>query len=48
MDNAERSIANAPLPTSKTVRARTNLFIQAWRFIALNIRMVKMIIKDRH
>ena len=48
MDNAEYSIAQAPLPTSKTVRARTNLFIQGWRFIAINTRMLKMIFKGHH
>jgi hypothetical protein len=48
MDNAESSIAQAPLPISKTLRARNNLFIQGWRFIAINVRMVKMILKDRH
>jgi hypothetical protein len=45
MDNAEASIAQAPLPTAKTVRSRTNLLVQAWRFTAINVRMVKMIRK---
>ena len=45
MDTAETSIAQAPLPTEKTVKSRTNLAIQAWRFAAINIRMVKMIRK---
>ena len=45
MDNAEASIAQAPLPTQKTVNSRTNLAIQAWRFTAINIRMIKMIRK---
>jgi len=48
MENEELSIAKAPLPTSETLRARKNLFIQSWRFIAINIRMVKMILKGHH
>jgi hypothetical protein len=48
MDNAESSIADAPLPTSHTLGARRNLFVQSWRFIAINIRMVKMILKGHH
>ncbi len=45
MDNADKDIANAPLPTEATVRKRTNLVIQAWRFSAINLRMMKMIKK---
>jgi hypothetical protein len=45
VDNAESSIAQAPLPTERTVRGRTNLVIQAWRFAAINVRMVQMILK---
>ena len=45
MDNAEASIAQAPLPTEKTVKSRTNLAVQVVRFAAINIRMVKMIRK---
>jgi len=48
MDNAEKSIANAPLPTSATLRTRKNVFVQSWRFIAINIRMIKMILKGHH
>jgi len=45
MDTADAAIAAAPLPTAKTVRDRTNLAVQAWRFTAINLRMVKMIRK---
>jgi len=48
MDNAESSISKAPLPTENTLRARKNVLLQGWRFIALNIRMVKMILKGHH
>ncbi|MGB8021754.1 MAG: hypothetical protein WCF04_11050 [Candidatus Nanopelagicales bacterium] len=45
MDTAESSIAQAPLPTEETLRARTNLVLQALRFAAINLRMIKMIRK---
>lgn len=48
MDDADSSIAQAPLPTPETVRARTNLAIQAWRFAAINLRMMKMVRKGHH
>ena len=48
MENADDVIAKAPLPTDKTLRARRNLLLQFWRFIAINIRMVKMIFKGNH
>ena len=45
MDNAAESIAQAPLPTERTVRGRTNLVVQAFRFAAINLRMIQMIRK---
>jgi len=48
MENADDVIAKALLPTPKTLRARKNLLIQLWRFVAINIRMVKMIFKGDH
>jgi hypothetical protein len=41
-------LSGAPLPTQKTLRQRKNIPLQLWRFIALNIRMVKMIMKGTH
>jgi hypothetical protein len=48
MDDADESIARAPLPTPKTVRSRTNLAVQLWRFAAINRRMLQMIRKGHH
>ena len=48
MPNEDDSISDAPLPTAKTLKARQNLLIQFWRFIAINFRMVKMIFKGNH
>lgn len=38
----------APLPTSRDVRARTNLIVQVWRFIVLNMKMMAMVGKGHH
>ena len=48
MDHTDATIAAAPLPTDKTVRARTSLPVQAWRFVAINLRMVTIIRKGHH
>jgi hypothetical protein len=48
MANEDEAISGAPLPTEKTLKARKNLLIQFWRFIAINFRMVKMIFKGNH
>lgn len=47
-DDADREIAHAPLPTPKTVKARTNPVLQAWRFAAINLRMIGMVRKGHH
>jgi hypothetical protein len=48
MNSADESINKAPLPTEKTLKARKNLIFQLFRFVAINIRMVKMIMKGHH
>lgn len=40
---ADDSIASAPLPTSKTLRRRRNLVIQFVRFVAINLKMMRVI-----
>ncbi len=37
------SIADAPLPTSATLRMRQNLFVQFWRFVSINLKMMRII-----
>jgi hypothetical protein len=39
---------NAALPTESQVRARSNLFIQATRFVVLNVKMIVMVTKGHH
>jgi hypothetical protein len=39
----EPSEYTAPMPTDHTVAMRTNLPVQAWRFAAVSLKMLKMI-----
>ncbi len=45
MDQATTDIANAPLPTQRTVRLRQSIPFQLWRFLTLNIRFARIIAK---
>ena len=45
MSDVDTSISHAPLPTPKTVKSRTALPTQVVRFGAINLRMVKIILK---
>lgn len=40
---ADESIASAPLPTERTLRRRRNLLVQAVRFAAINLKMIRVI-----
>ena len=44
---ADERIAAAPLPTARTLRWRSNLIVQTWRFARINLRMLHIIRKDR-
>ncbi len=48
MNSADDVIAQAPLPTPATLKARKNPFFQFWRFVVINLRMIKMIRKGHH
>ncbi len=48
MDHTAHDIAQAPLPTARTLRRRSSLVLQLWRFVALNRRFVTMILKGDH
>ncbi len=45
MDNANEHIAAAPLPTARTLRRRNNLARQSLRFVALNGRIMRMVLR---
>lgn len=38
----------APRPSARTLRRRTSLPLQSLRFVAINLRMVKMIRRSHH
>jgi hypothetical protein len=40
-------LSTAPLPTSRTLRRRQSLPVQAFRFVAFYVRLVRMVLK-RH
>lgn len=42
------TFTNAHTPSKSELRARTNIFIQIWRFVILNIKMLKMVAKGHH
>lgn len=44
---AER-IADAPLPTRATLRMRQSLAIQFWRFVRINLKMLRIIYSGEH
>ncbi|EPQ47670.1 hypothetical protein MPS_1442 [Mycobacterium pseudoshottsii JCM 15466] len=44
---AER-IADAPLPTGAKLRMRQNLPVQMWRFVRINLKMMRIIFSGHH
>lgn len=42
------SIASAPLPTPSTLRMRQNVFYQLFRFVAINLKMIRVIARGHH
>jgi len=45
MDPVTDSIAAAPLPTESTLKRRANLPFQLYRFLAINLKMVRVILR---
>jgi hypothetical protein len=45
---ADERIQAAPLPLSKTLRRRSSLPFQLWRFALINLKIVKMVTKGHH
>jgi hypothetical protein len=48
VDHTSRGIATAPLPTDQTLRAPKSLTAQIIRFVAINWKIVTLILKDYH
>ena len=38
----------APMPDARTLRRRNSLCYQAWRFLVLDFKMMKVIFKKSH
>ena len=45
MNTADGRIAAAPLPTTRTLRRRSSIPLQLWRFGRINLRMLRMVRK---
>lgn len=45
MEHGDERILSAPLPTARTLRMRTSIPIQIWRFFWINLRMLSMVRK---
>jgi hypothetical protein len=46
--HADQRIQLAPLPLPKTLRRRSSLPVQLWRFALINLKIVKMVTKGHH
>ena len=42
------TFSNAPIPTEREIRKRSNLLVQVGRFAVLNIKMIVMVTKGHH
>lgn len=41
-------LSKAPLPTEKTLKARRSLPLQLTRFVAFDLRIMRMVLKGHH
>jgi sulfide:quinone oxidoreductase len=48
MDDTEANVASAPLPTAKMLRPCKHVIIQLERFAAINLKMARIIRRERH
>lgn len=48
MNDPMEDINRAPLPTEKTLKMRSRIFFQLFRFAAINLKMIRMIRKGHH
>lgn len=45
MDTVNERVAKAPLPSARELRRRTSVVYQTGRFVALNLRILRMVAK---
>jgi hypothetical protein len=48
MEYGDERINSSPLPTQRTLKRRTSLPFQLWRFFWINYRMILMVTKGHH
>lgn len=48
MEYGDERIQSSPLPTPRTLRMRTLIPYQLWRFLWINVRMIGMVTKGHH
>lgn len=41
-------LSRSPMPTAKTLNYRKNVFVQFFRFVAFDLRIMRMVIKGHH
>lgn len=43
--STNEAIAAAPMPTPQTLRRRNSVLFQMWRFVVINLRMIRVILR---
>lgn len=47
-DQPVADLSRAPLPTARTLKQRQSLPVQASRFVAFNLRMMRLVLRGDH
>lgn len=47
-DTTVADLSRSPLPTTKTLRYRQSLVMQFFRFVAFDLRIMRMVLKGHH
>ncbi len=47
-NHVAESIASAPMPTDETLAKRSSLPYQIIRFVAINLKMIRVIVRGHH
>lgn len=45
---AVADLSRSPMPTAKTLRRRQSLILQFFRFVAFDLRIMRMVLKGHH
>jgi hypothetical protein len=47
-DTSVADLSRSPMPTTRTLRYRQSLFVQFFRFVAFDLRIMRMVLKGHH